>query len=111
MAGPNLLELLYGPHLHGALSTDATSHAAQYAGRTTIASGTTSVTVSTAMVNSDSLILMGREFNFTVGSNENVSTHVSTINPGNFFTVATDDNTNVEQDVTIMWLLLPTSDV
>lgn len=41
----------------GPFVTKATSHAAQWAGRTTLSSGSATVTVSTRAVNSDSLIL------------------------------------------------------
>lgn len=52
------LEQLYGTHLKGPPTTQTTTPG-NWAGKTTLNSGSTSVTVSTAVVNSDSLIFLG----------------------------------------------------
>lgn len=50
------LELLFAPWFRGPSFTDIASHANQFAGRTTLASGSSSVVVSTTNVKSDSLV-------------------------------------------------------
>lgn len=54
--GPTPIEVFQRPLFKSAPLVRTGSHAAQYAGRTSLGSGQTSVTVSTAAVNSDSLI-------------------------------------------------------
>mgnify|MGYP001618732442 FL=1 len=56
MSGKGPQELLFGPTLKGPMMTSVQSSPAQWAGRTTINSGSATVVVSTFAVKSDSLI-------------------------------------------------------
>ena len=69
------LELLFGAQFKGPAMVDVRSHATkQFAGRTTLNSGSATVTVSTAAVKSDSLIWVGLE------GNANLPIKVGTVN-------------------------------
>lgn len=76
-------ELLFGPTLKGPIMTSVQSGPKQFAGRTTLNSGSATVTVSTFAIQSDSLIHLGLEGNanlnilastFTIGSAELTAT-------------------------------------
>ena len=62
--GPTPIEVLHRPLFRSAPLVRINSHAAQYAGRTTLSSGSASVTVSTAAVNSDSLLNLNVQMTF-----------------------------------------------
>ncbi len=102
------LELLFGPHLKNAPLTDSTAGAGQFAGRTTLASGSSSVTVSTAMVNSNSIILAMSEVG-SVGANSGGALVVNSIVSGTSFALARSTANAVAWDDTVMWLLLRTT--
>jgi hypothetical protein len=87
---------------------DASSRATQWAGRAVIANGQETVTVSTAIVNSDSLVIAFPQGTDTVGSLGNAFC-VRTISPGNFFTLGTADSQPVARDMTLAWLVYQTS--
>jgi len=70
------LELLFGPMFKGPGFVDVRSHAHQFAGRSTINSGSATVVVSTAAVKSDSLIHFAMEGN----ANRNIIAGVANIN-------------------------------
>ncbi len=99
-------EQFYGPTLRGPLLTQAASKSNQWAGRTSIDSGDTTVTVSTVSVGSDDLIRIG--FQSSVGSNVAQVIKVNTISPGNHFGM-TVTPAPVGTDFTIMWRLDKTS--
>lgn len=76
-------ELLFGPTLKGPIITSVQSSPKQFAGRTTLNSGSATITVSTFAVLSDSLIHLGMEGNanlniiagtFNIGSAELTAT-------------------------------------
>ena len=70
------LDLLFGPMFKGPGFVDVRSHAHQFAGRSTINSGSATVVVSTAAVKSDSLIHFAMEGN----ANRNIIAGVANIN-------------------------------
>lgn len=105
------LELLRRASLRGPLSVLTTAGANQFAGRTALASGTASVTVSTAIVNSDSLIFS----TFAVSSTSvasggvPVSIVVNSIVSGVSFAFANQDGIGRAPGGTILWEIRRTS--
>jgi hypothetical protein len=100
-------ETFFRPVLRGPLSTETASGNGQWAGRTTISSGATSVTVSTQVVNSNSIILHTLQATTRQNSGVASTIEVSTISPGNFFTLAYADGVNHRaDDATIMWWII-----
>jgi hypothetical protein len=95
-------EQLFRPGLRGPLSTRAVSANNQWAGTHTLASGAATVTVSTTVVDSDSIIRYGVRAVTAAGS-AGLVVCVSTISPGNFFTFATIDAVVAPRDLNIMW--------
>lgn len=92
----------------GPYFTDARSRASQWAGRATISSGQETVTVSTFLVNSDSIIRYGVQMVDVVGSLANAFC-VRSISPGNFFTFGTADSQPTTRDAVLMWEIVHTS--
>lgn len=76
------------------------------AGRTSVASGSTTVVVSTAACNSDSIINIGIQT--AVTSHRFIDVVVGTINPGVNLVFALDKAT-VTSDYVVMWRLFRTS--
>lgn len=90
--------------------TLANSDASQWAGRTTLNSGSATVTVSTDAVNSDSLILLGPEAPGTnVASGFAKPIEVKSKNPGAAFVLGTTDGVAMARDTTVAWLVYRTS--
>ena len=87
----------------GPMMFDTTSDANQFAGRTTLSSGSATVVISTTVVNSDSLIFHSREGNANVASGTNRVTEVKTISAGGYFTLGTEDGQAIPRDTTLMW--------
>lgn len=96
------LETLFHPLLNGPILTKTASSVNQWAGRLSANSGDTTLTVSTQVVNSDSLIFA--TYQTSVASNATQALRVSTISPGNFFSVALNP-APVGTDFTIMWFV------
>lgn len=103
------LEALFGGWLKGPFRTRATSAANQFAGRTTIASGTATVVISTSIVNSDSLIFLGLEGNANVASGTGKTLEVKTISSGGYFTLGTQDGIGFGGSRILMWEVRRTS--
>jgi len=105
-----VLEQLFRPLLKGPLRTDATSSATQFAGVTTLNSGSATVTVSTNLVAADSLILFSSRAHVdqTSGSITR-GIEVKTINPGNHFILGTDDGIAEIRNVFISWQIIKAS--
>jgi len=83
-----------------------------WAGRTTLSSGSSSVTVSTALVNSDSLILKCSEVaSVGVGANSGGAILVNSIVSATSFAFARATGTAAPWDETVMWMLIRTSQV
>ena len=102
-------EQLYRGLLRGPLRTQAQSKSNQWAGRSTISSGSETVVVSTTSVDSNSVILIGFQSmaGDVVGSLGN-AVCVRSISPGNFFTLGTTDSQAATRDLAVMWLIVPT---
>lgn len=102
-------EQLFRALLRGPLSTQIGNTDA-WAGRTTIDSGSVSVTVSTNVVNSDSLILLGTQpSSFSGISSDSGPVVVSSINPGVGFVFTRANGVATPWDEVIMWLIGKTS--
>ncbi len=102
----NPLELLFRPHLRGPFFTRSTSASNQWAGRTTLNSGDTTVVVSTALVNSNSVIMYGIDGNAGLqSSGVSHAIEVTSISSGNHFTFATAGGESAERNTVIMWQL------
>ena len=99
------LEQLFGPLFRGMPRTIATSAANQFAGRTTIDSGSATVTVSTNAVEADSIISLALQIG-VASLGIAVPCVVKSINPGNHMILGWADNTAVTRDVTIMWRIV-----
>ena len=99
------LEQHYGTMNRGLPRTLAASSTGQFAGRTLIASGSTTVVVSTTAVQSDSIISMSIQV-----------TSISVVTPmavraiadGGIFTMGWATGTAAAEDVTIMWQIVGT---
>jgi hypothetical protein len=94
--------------LRAPLTTKITSSANQWAGMSTINSGSATLVVSTTIVDSDSLIFLGRIGNANVGSGINKTIEVKTISPGNYFTLGADDGQAIQRDTLIHWMIVRT---
>lgn len=103
-------EQFFAPHFRGPDRVDLTpARTDPYAGRTTINSGTVAVTVSTALVNSDSLVDYGVQVS-TVSPNVNSGgfVGVNSIVSGVSFAFSWATGVAVPQDVIVMWRLTRT---
>lgn len=101
------LQRLPGAHLTG-VPTAAMSMSGivdPFVGRTNLASGSATVTVSTALVQSDSLILMGAQATTNQASGFGQPIEVKSINPGVAIVFGTAEGVALARDTTIMWLL------
>lgn len=103
---PPVNESLFGPLLNGPLTTKAQSAANQWAGRTAVASGDTTATVSTTTINSDSLVQIAIQS--SVGSNVAQVVKVGSINPGNAMVFGVSP-APVGTDFDILWRIDQTS--
>lgn len=107
---PNVKESLFGPRQLGQRSIPL-SHAAvsgMFAGLTTINSGSSSVTVSTAVVTSGSLIMYGTNPS-SIGPNSGGGIAVSSVVDGVSFAFARPTGNAVAWDETVMWEIVRTS--
>lgn len=105
-AGP----ILDGAILRGPLFARVNSNAGQYAGITTLASGSATVVVSTTQANSDTLFLLGQVGNANVASGAvKGPIEVKTISPGAWFTLGTIDGVAVARDTLVHWMALQTT--
>ncbi len=103
------IELMRRVGLLGASTVRAQSAANQFAGITTLANATATITVSTTTVKSDSIIRYGVRAAVGASGAAGGVVHVSTISPGNFFTLAVQDGQNASRDLNIMWEIVRTS--
>ena len=106
-----MAETLYKPTLRGPLRTrTAPTETNPWAGRTTLASGSATVTVSTAIVQSDSIIQFATEVGTVgVGANSGANVVVNSIVDAISFAFARATGIAVDWDETVMWQLLRTS--
>lgn len=100
-------EQFFRPHFRGPDRVDLTpARTDPYAGRTTISSGDVTATVSTALVNSDSIITYGVELEVNSPSvNSGGFVSVVSIASGVSFAFAWATGVAVGQDTVIMWRL------
>lgn len=106
MANP--IEVMFGPNLKGPINVSASAGAQQFAGRTLIPAGSVSVTVSTRMVNSDSIILVGTE----TGSMSVTSAGPIAVNSkvsGVSFALCSQNSIACPYDRTVGWMIAQTS--
>ena len=106
------IEALFRPFFRGpaTLTMAGSASAKQFAGRTALASGTASKTVSTAVVNSDSIITLALEVSSTSVASGGVPTYlvVNSIVSSVSFAITTQDGIG-RSGGTIMWELRRTS--
>lgn len=74
-----------------------------WAGRTTLSSGSATVTVSTNLVRSNSLILLGVHAGVSSGTQR---IDVRTIVHGSYFTLGWSDGASKVNDAVIMWAMI-----
>lgn len=102
----NPIEQLYGPILRGPLMAKTNSSASLFAGIFAVNSGFSTATVSTNLVNSDSLIFLA---SYTAQSSHySIRPNVTSRSPGGSFTV-TLDKTTVTSDYQLSWWMALTS--
>lgn len=106
--GRSTAEQVWRGNLKGPLSTKSNSSANQFAGRTTLGSGGATVTVSTTMVKSDSIILLGAQANSAVNSATGKSIEVKTIVDSSYFVLGTADGVAMARDTNVAWILFRT---
>lgn len=107
---PNPIETLYGPGFLGPAVMSVASKANQFAGRTTLSSGSATVTVSSTVVGSDSILRFALQSHVRQNSGFGQPVEVATISPGNFFTLSTADGVAFARDTTIMWEIVRSAD-
>lgn len=108
MAG-NPLNFQKRPIHYGPL-TIPQSTSTLFAGRTVLASGSSSVTVSTAAVNSDSIIMLTSQVGSAgVGVNSGGAIGVNSIVSGTSFAITRMTGIAVDWDDTVMWHLIQRS--
>lgn len=101
------IEQLSGAHFLYPPLTDTRSVGDAHAGRTTLSSGSASVTVSTNRVGSDSVILKTAEVaSVGVGANSGGGIVVNSIVDGVSFAFAQATGVAVPWDTTVMWLMI-----
>lgn len=100
---------LYNPLLLGQPATNVNSAPNQWAGRTSLSSGSATVIVSTYAVGSDSLIFATLEANTAQNSGFAAAIEVRTIAPGAGFTVGYSDGNARARPATVMWMIWDTS--
>lgn len=104
-----MAETLFKPTLRGPMRTrTAPTEANPWAGRTVLASGSATVTVSTATVQSDSIITFSTEVG-TLGVNSGAGIVVTSIADAVSFMFGRASGQAVAWDETIMWSLMRTS--
>ena len=99
------LEQLFGPIFRGMAATKANSSTVQFAGITTLNSGSTTVTVSTTLVKSDSLFFLGTQAPAAVGSATGKPIEVKTVIDSSYFVLGTADGVAMGRDTNISWML------
>jgi hypothetical protein len=103
------LEELFGPHFRGPPLTQLTTLGA-WAGRTSLGSAQASVTVSTAVVNSDSVFMIASNpGSVGVGANSGGAVVVNSIVSGVSFALARATAVGAPWDSTVSWMIWRTS--
>lgn len=102
------LEQLFGPILRGPLASKANSASGQWAGRTTLGSGATTVVISTTAVRSNCIVNYGIQASTIAASGVGKPIQVVSLSHGNYFAFGTADGIGIQQSTTIMWQILRT---
>ena len=110
MARPTA-EQIFRMFVRAPATVKANSGPNQFAGLTTIVSGTATGVVSTTAVDSDSLVFFGARANLAtnVASGAIKVFEVKSINPGNAFTFGTQDGQALGRDTVIHWMIWRTT--
>lgn len=103
------LEQLFRGQQRAPLTTLANSAVNQFAGLTTLASGSATVTVSTTAVTSDAIIQFSSKAPTAQASGTYRPIEVRSINPGVAFSFGVADGVAIPRDTTIMWQIVKTS--
>lgn len=103
---PGIAEQIWRGMLRGPFTTKAGSSVNQWAGRTAVASGIATATVSTTVVNSNSIILTA--FQSSVASNVAQAIRVSSLASGAYFGLQVSP-APVGTDFVITWVIFKTS--
>ena len=105
-----MTELLFKPTLRGPVRTrTAPTEPNPWAGRTTLNSGDATVTVSSTLIQSDSIVQIGVEANTRQDSGVGAAIEVMSIQDGVSFAFGTSGGETLARDTTIMWQLTNTS--
>lgn len=106
-----MAELLFKPTLRGPMRTrTVAAEPNPWAGRTTLNSGSATITVSTTLIQSDSIIRYGTQANSVgVAANSGGPIVVANVVDGVSFDFASATGIAVPWDRTIMWELVRTS--
>ena len=99
-------EILSGALLQGPLRSKTTAGAQQFAGKATISSGSATVTVSTAVVKSDSLIMNGVRALTDQASGSGCGVEVRTVIDSTSFVLANSDSSVRAFDVSVDWMIV-----
>ena len=105
----NPLEMLRRGFLTGPMVTKAQSASNQFAGRTTLNSGSATVAVSCSTVKSDSIIQYGIHSDTRQDSGVGSPIEVMSIIDGSGFAFGTSGGETIARDTTVMWSLMNTS--
>jgi hypothetical protein len=101
-------EQLFAPHLRGPETTRTDEETNPWAGRTSVLSGDATVTVSTALVNSASIIHIGEQVSSAGVAAVQSAGHlvVNSIVTGTSFSIARAGGVAAPWDATAMWQLI-----
>jgi len=102
----NPKELLHGALLKGPLKTISAVGDQQFAGVTTIGSGTATVTVSTTVIKSDSIILCGVQALSNQASGSGIGAEVRTISDSTHFVLGNSDGSSQAFARNIHWMIV-----
>ncbi len=103
------LEQLFGAVFQGPPTTKANSNASQWAGLTTLNSGSTTAVVSTTNVKSNSIITYGVKASTVAASGMALRPiEIVSLSSGNYFTFGSADGIAVAQSIQIMWNIYKT---
>jgi hypothetical protein len=100
---------IWRDNLRGPLSARISAGAQQFAGFTSIVSGTATATVSTAVVRSGSIVLATARTVATINSGTGLRQfEVQSITDGTSFIIGTNDGQGVARTTTIQWIIFQT---
>ena len=105
-----MAELLFKPTLRGPMRTRTSGEQNPWAGRTTLSSGSATITVSTTLIQSNSIVRYGTQANsIGVAANSGGPIVAANVVDGVSFDFARATGVAVPWDETIMWEIVRTS--